>query len=588
MIRILLYLLESILCGGLLLAFYQLLLARRAPYRFCRGWLLAAAVLAVAIPALRLPLLPRSSTAAAVLEAVESATLVLETDASAPAQVLVPGAGASADAPGSTPVSVPPGQRVLTGLYVFVALLLLAMTLWRIVRIRRLRRTSRLTGTSAFALAENPAVNSPFSFGRTIYIGPETGAEERAMVIAHEASHVAHHHTAEKLFLTLWRSLFWFNPFLWVMERNLAEIQEYQADADVLGQGYDLQAYRYAIFRQLFGHEPDLTSAMSHSLTRRRFERMGDVVRRTRLLPRAVAAGLLLAALLLAFGTTARPRFVPFAAERDGIGLLEEVVITKYAAAGVKGSAIRTKSQAYPLRKTPGITPWGELPVKPVFSQGLHAWVENNLSYPESCMNQGRVEVTFTIDAEGRIKDIALVQGVCPELDDAVLTLVQYHFPLSLPAAGRDTTFVASQCILPVTFRIRTDRQRKVDERVAALQARWTALPLNEVDEKPAFKDGGVKDFTPWIHSQLRYSEAARAWHQANGKRGGAVVCQLTVTRTGRVKRVSLLRGSGSPMDAEILRTVRSSPKWARPAYKDGKPAAVRMNVPIFYQIPDD
>ncbi|MBR1538595.1 MAG: TonB family protein, partial [Bacteroidales bacterium] len=305
-------------------------------------------------------------------------------------------------------------------------------------------------------------------------------------------------------------------------------------------------------------------------------------------LPRIVAAFFLLAALLLAFGTTARPRFVPFAAERDGIGLLEDVVITKYATAGTRASAIRTESHVYPLRKTPGITSWGELPVKPIFSPGLHAWAENNLAYPENCMKQGRVEVTFTIDAEGLIKDIALVQGVCPELDDAVLTLVRDHFPLSLPAAGRDSAFVASQCILPVTFRIRTDRQRKVDERVAVLRTRWTALPLNEVDEKPVFKDGGMKEFTPWILSQLTCPDDARAWRQASGKRGGAVVCRLTVTRTGRVKRVSLLRGSGSPMDAEILRVVRASPKWERPAYKDGKPAAVRMNIPVIYQIPDD
>ena len=34
------YILEVIICSGLLLTFYQLLLARRIPYRACRRFLL--------------------------------------------------------------------------------------------------------------------------------------------------------------------------------------------------------------------------------------------------------------------------------------------------------------------------------------------------------------------------------------------------------------------------------------------------------------------------------------------------------------------------------------------------------------------
>ena len=77
--KLILYILESILCGGLLLAFYQLLLARKVSYRFCRIWLLASAVLAVAIPALRLPVFPYGSPAATFINTVESTSLVLET-----------------------------------------------------------------------------------------------------------------------------------------------------------------------------------------------------------------------------------------------------------------------------------------------------------------------------------------------------------------------------------------------------------------------------------------------------------------------------------------------------------------------------
>ena len=50
--------LEVTVCSGLLLAFYQLLLARKVPYRACRRFLLGSALAAVVIPLLRLPILP--------------------------------------------------------------------------------------------------------------------------------------------------------------------------------------------------------------------------------------------------------------------------------------------------------------------------------------------------------------------------------------------------------------------------------------------------------------------------------------------------------------------------------------------------
>lgn len=138
--RVFLYILESILCSGLLLAFYQLLLARKVSYRFCRGWLLAAALLAVAIPAFRLPLIPTYSSAASLLNVVESTKLSVETtDTEWMAQPPKPDMDAS----------LPLATQILLGVYVAVALVLIGLTLSRILHIRRLRRASSFTKTPA-------------------------------------------------------------------------------------------------------------------------------------------------------------------------------------------------------------------------------------------------------------------------------------------------------------------------------------------------------------------------------------------------------------------------------------------------------
>ena len=172
--KLILYILESILCGGLLLAFYQLLLARKVSYRFCRIWLLASAVLAVAIPALRLPVFPYGSPAATFINTVESTSLVLETG--------TPGSTADTaalDGGTTSGTGFSLTEWIVIGVYASVAFVLLTLIVYRILKIRALRRASKLTRTESYTLAEHASIHSPFSFGKTLYIGPDIAPEDR-------------------------------------------------------------------------------------------------------------------------------------------------------------------------------------------------------------------------------------------------------------------------------------------------------------------------------------------------------------------------------------------------------------------------
>ncbi len=292
------YILEVIVCSGLLLAFYQLLLARRIPYRACRRFLLGSALAAVIIPLLRLPILPAQ-------------TVYL--------QIPVAGAGAAgAEAAGFSPAAAAPApagaaaafpwQGVLLAGYAAVVLLLLALLVRSLLRIEHIRKTSRLTPLPEYTLAEHARIRSPFSFWRTVFLRLEERPDDaqRAMIVAHEAAHIRHRHSRDKVALGVMKALFWFNPFFWMMERMLTEVQEYEADEDVLRAGYNIDSYRLAIFKQLFGYYPDLTSGLSHSLTKKRFTMMNQAPRGSLSWLRLTAALPLFAGLLFAFGATAR------------------------------------------------------------------------------------------------------------------------------------------------------------------------------------------------------------------------------------------------------------------------------------------
>lgn len=235
----LLYLMEVLFCSGLLLGLYRLLLVRRIPYRACRRYLVAAMVAAAVIPALNIPLYPADTVfyplplieapAEAVLPARDAATA----GSAADADVGTLAAEASA-VPGPASADRAAAWRGgVAALYGAVALLSLGLLGVRMLRIRRLRRRAHLTPGDGYMLAEHPAIASPFSFLRTVFMSSACTGQRREMILCHERSHVRHAHTAERIVLEVVRCLYWINPFVWIAGRWLEEVQEWEADADV-------------------------------------------------------------------------------------------------------------------------------------------------------------------------------------------------------------------------------------------------------------------------------------------------------------------------------------------------------------------
>ena len=193
-------------------------------------------------------------------------------------------------------------KEILVILYSLVGLISLALLAYNTVRIYRLRRRSHLTYEAEYTLAEHEDIKTPFSFIRTIFMGFNYEPQERRQILTHEASHVRHRHSYERLFMSVLRSIFWFNPFFWMAEKDLEEVQEWEADKDVLDEGWNLKTYRTTIFKQLFGYNPDITCGLNHSLTKQRFIMMTQSHRGKGAWLRLAATLPVIAATFFAFG----------------------------------------------------------------------------------------------------------------------------------------------------------------------------------------------------------------------------------------------------------------------------------------------
>lgn len=299
------FIVESLICSGLFLVLYRWMLAKKVSFRICRAYLIVTMVLSVTIPIMDVPLYPSENLARLgewtvfsfddfIAPVDEGTSMVAENQAVEMTEVAISDADSSMPA-----ISL---RTALTILYVLIGLISLSLLVYNTIKIYRLRSKSKLTYEEDYTLAEHEDIKTPFSFIRTIFMGFNYEPQERSQILTHEASHVRHRHSYERLFMSALRSVFWFNPFFWMAEKDLEEVQEWEADKDVLDEGWNLKTYRTTIFKQLFGYNPDITCGLNHSLTKQRFIMMTQSHRGKGTWIRLAATLPVIAATFFAFG----------------------------------------------------------------------------------------------------------------------------------------------------------------------------------------------------------------------------------------------------------------------------------------------
>lgn len=288
--ELLTYLAEVIVGSAALLAAYALLLERRVRFGWCRRYLTALLPLAALIPLLRIPVWPGE-----VITATTAPAAPIPATAWTPVPEVLPAA---------EPLVTP--RTLLIAVCLLGTATLAGAMLREALRIRRLRRRATVTNAGRLHLVRTRERIASFSFFRSVYVWEGTPGDEMQAVLMHEASHIAHRHTAERLLMETFKALQWWNPVAWIAARRLTEAQEFEADRDVLTQGFDRERYMHTIFRQLFGYSPDIANGLRDSLTKKRFQMMTTNHTSRHALLRVAGTVPVLAGLLCAFSFTAQ------------------------------------------------------------------------------------------------------------------------------------------------------------------------------------------------------------------------------------------------------------------------------------------
>lgn len=121
----------------------------------------------------------------------------------------------------------------------------------QIVAIIRRSEKQTLADHTVLCVTDKPV--SPFSWMNYVVISHSELTENHEAIIRHEKAHIQLHHSFDMVLFDFFTALFWFNPFSWLLRREMQSLHEYQADEQVLLQGVDTKQYQILLIRKSAG-----------------------------------------------------------------------------------------------------------------------------------------------------------------------------------------------------------------------------------------------------------------------------------------------------------------------------------------------
>jgi TonB family protein len=250
-------------------------------------------------------------------------------------------------------------------------------------------------------------------------------------ILAHESYHVSHNHTYDLLAARLLCCGAWFNPFAWLIMREIRTVHEFQADAASIG-ACGREDYLHLLYRQVtgtgYGH---ITNNFQSINIKKRIVMMNKM--KTRFGAWKVLAALPVAVLLLMVGCK----------QKTTEAVADEEVVTA-TAPSVEPEIIK---DSLPDGLEPPTYPGGEA--------ALYKYIAENIHYPEQAKAdgvEGKVYVRFSVTEDGSIVNAYVARGVGGECDEEALRVIK-AMPKWIPAKYEGKR-VAVEYVVPIVFKL--------------------------------------------------------------------------------------------------------------------------------------
>ena len=305
---------------------------------------------------------------------------------------------------------------IMTCIYIIGVVAIFLMTVVQTASlILRLRKCEHITDNRGNTIVLTDCATSPFCLFHYIVMSRDDYANNRYYILTHEQEHIRLGHCIDLVILQVATIMQWFNPFVWLIGKNLKAIHEFEVDEAVLNKGINATQYQKFLVVKAVGNrlQPFANNLNKESLKRRII--MMNQKKSNRWM-------MLKALFVIPVATLA---VSVFANATDVSTMAKEINPTSTA---MPTANIQSKESAQKV--------FVAVEEMPKFKGGDRAMLEYlmmNVKYPESAVKakqQGNAIVGFVVGKDGTVSDVHIVKSTGYDvLDNEAMRVVK-----SMPA----------------------------------------------------------------------------------------------------------------------------------------------------------
>ena len=461
----------------------------------------------------------------------------------------------------------------------------------------------------------------PFSFFRMVFLHPESHSDkETDEILTHECTHVSQWHSIDVILSEMMCMACWFNPFVWLLKREVRHNLEYLADNTVIQSGYDSKSYQYHLLG--LAHHQSVTTLynsfnvlhLKNRIMMMNKKRSPGIVRTkylifiplvgilmllsnieavarltVRLANEATVSNAMVTATGILVDETGQPLIGASVVVKGG---KERTITDKKGAFSLEVPANAILRCSYQGRESQEVlaadmtnnthlslssksremneqvfTVVEKMPSFPGGDAELLKYIATNIKYPKESQDngeQGRVICSFIVGRDGSVNNPEVLRGVTPLLNEEAVRVIN-TMPRWNPGMQRGKA-VAVKYTVQITLRMKSPVEEEKEE------------TLTVVYVMPQYP-GGDRELLKFIAQSIKYpTDAQEAGVQ------GRVICSFVVDKKGNIVEPKIIRGIDPSLDAEALRVIGMMPRWT-PGRQDGKAVRVLYTVPITFRL---
>jgi TonB family protein len=467
---------------------------------------------------------------------------------------------------------------------------------YRIIRhIVLLRKTINKANINNFGPARLVRISSfpaSFSFFNYVFINPSVNEAEVREIMNHELVHVRQKHWLDLLLIEMLRLFQWINPFVWIYTGFVRLNNEYLADELALQRSSNPANYKAALLNQLFRSPViSLSNSFNYSLNKKRFDMMKKIVTSPY---RKLKIFLVLPVFAIIFYAFATPEY-------------------NYLPSGENTINPLTIYQTYPIiqKEVKGIVLGKD--GKPVAGVVIMSTVTSGNTHYTETGSDGKFTLTGVTDDASLLfgrrgyKPLTLKPVFTSEMKVTMEVDPDYKAPEGPPKAQfmpprvvtidgvpTDKTAEEARKDLGYNYGIMNMARGKASgdkpavdtikiiTRIKALEMGLKPpFPRLTPDDYPTFQGKNYREFGEWIVTRATYPAEAKSQNI-----GGYITVNFTVGLNGSLSSITTLPSSNAVLAGEIIKVIRSSPKW-EPPKNPAVDEPFATGVSIHFKLPD-